>query len=148
MRFDTFTSLLVLAGQTSAGILDGLSKNLCVEATTMTNAVTVTVEAMHQTTLTATYTVTNTPSCAATQCPLSSNTAACLSDEQTKWIVDSFKTILSHPDRSVAKSTADELIADEFLETSDSINSLSGLPVSRIPILYKKRPIGGISRLT
>jgi hypothetical protein len=132
MRFDTFTSLLVLAGQTSAGILDGFPKNLCTEAATVTNVATITVEAMHQTTVTATYTVTNTPSCVAAQYPppSSSNTAACLSDEQTKWIVDSFKIILSHPDRNVAKSTAIELIADEFLETSDSINSLSGLPVS------------------
>lgn len=132
MRFDTFTSLLVLAGTTSAGILDGFPKNFCTEATTVTNFATITVEAMHQTTVTTTYTVTSTPSCAGAQYPASSNTAACLSDEQTKWIVDSFKTILSHPDRSVAKSTANGLIADEFLETSDSINSLSGLPVSLI----------------
>lgn len=158
MRSDTVSSLLsllALAGMSSAGILpdgflSGGPKNLCAEAATATT--TVTVEALRKTTVTATttYTVSSMPTCSAVSVPApvvqsfspsgntgntNSNAATCLSDEQAKWIVDSFKTILTHPDRSVAKSTAVEVIADEFLETSDSVNSLNDIPVSPFTIL-------------
>ena len=160
MRTDRVSSLLIsllaLAGVSSAGILpDGFlpaaggPKNPCSEVATATT--TVTVEAIRQTvTATTTYTVSSVATCSAVGVPapvvtgnylndnggnagntnVDVNVANCLSDEQAKSIVDAFKKILTSPDRSVAKSTADQIIADEFLETSDSVNSLNGLPVS------------------
>ncbi|OAP56296.1 hypothetical protein AYL99_09475 [Fonsecaea erecta] len=50
----------------------------------------------------------------------------CLSDAQATDIVSAWKTILTSPDRASASAAAQALIADEYLETSDSINSLAG----------------------
>ena len=56
--------------------------------------------------------------------------AACLSDDQATNVVTSWRDVLTQTDRSIANATAQELIADEFLGTSDSINALAGISVS------------------
>lgn len=55
----------------------------------------------------------------------------CMSDAQAAFIVKTFKSILMNPDRNAAVQTANTLIADNYVETSDSINVLAGYPVSR-----------------
>lgn len=56
----------------------------------------------------------------------------CLSDQQAAFIVKTFKSILTNPDRKGAIATANIIIADKYVETSDSINVLAGYPVSFI----------------
>ncbi|KIW87055.1 uncharacterized protein Z519_12352 [Cladophialophora bantiana CBS 173.52] len=70
-------------------------------------------------------TVTGTPSLPVAT-PAALAAAGCLSDAQATSIVSAWKTILTSPDRASASATAQTLIADEFLETSDAINSLAG----------------------
>lgn len=54
---------------------------------------------------------------------------ACLDDSQASFIVDKFRSILTNPDREAAGKTAQDLIAETYLEESDSINILAGYPV-------------------
>lgn len=53
----------------------------------------------------------------------------CLTDQQAQFIVNAFKTILTAQDRQVANATAQTLIADGYVEESDSINILAGYPL-------------------
>ena len=118
---------LLLASTTSAtslGLL-GRANRLCpaiLDTITVTSTVSVAAP---------TVTVTATPSTLLDT--VATPLAACLSDEQATDIVISWKTILTQTDRSVANETAQKLIANEFLGTSNSINSLSGLEVSTLP---------------
>lgn len=54
----------------------------------------------------------------------------CLSDQQSSFIVQTFKSILTNPNRKAAVDTATGLLAVDYKETSDSINVLAGQPVS------------------
>lgn len=54
----------------------------------------------------------------------------CLTDAQATYLVESFKNILSNPNRTAAAATAQVIISDDYIEVSDSINSLAGYPVS------------------
>lgn len=55
---------------------------------------------------------------------------SCLSDAQAAWIIQNFKSILTNPDRNAAAQTANKLLDNSYVETSDSINVLAGDPVS------------------
>ena len=54
----------------------------------------------------------------------------CLTDAQANYLVQSFKQILSDPNRTAIVAIAEEIIATDYVEISDSINSLAGYPVS------------------
>ena len=54
----------------------------------------------------------------------------CLGDAQATNIVDALMDILIEPDRTKVGSMAEELIAEEFMEMSGSVNSLTGQDVS------------------
>lgn len=54
----------------------------------------------------------------------------CLSDSQAAFVVKQFKSILTNPDRKAAIATANVMLSDNYVETSDSINVLAGYPVS------------------
>ena len=54
----------------------------------------------------------------------------CLNDEQANFIVAAFQSILTNPNRQSANVTAQTLVADNYVETSDSINTLAGYPAS------------------
>lgn len=65
----------------------------------------------------------------------------CLNDAQAAFIIKTFKSILTNPDRKAAVATANTIIDTRFTETSDSINVLAGNPVSRSsPHLLYSRP--------
>jgi hypothetical protein len=53
----------------------------------------------------------------------------CLSDQQATFLVNTFATMLSNPDRSATQAMGNVLIADGYTETSDSINILAGFPL-------------------
>ena len=134
MRVNTIHSLLALVTGSSAGYMDW-PKNLCAPTTVTSvdlatvTAINMAAESVEQTTLVSTVTITDTPT-VQVQAALPCVATTCLSDDQAKSIVSSFKTILTSSNRSIAHDTAQTLIADEILETSDSINSLAGLRVS------------------
>ncbi|KIW70331.1 hypothetical protein PV04_02610 [Phialophora macrospora] len=112
---------LFLASSTSAASLGLLGRAnrlspAVVDTVAVTATVTITLPAV---------TVTVTPTLPLTSSVLS--VGACLSDTQATSIVSIWKTILTDPDRNAAGSTAQRLITDEFLGTSDSINSLAGI---------------------
>jgi hypothetical protein len=120
----------LLASGTSATFLDllGRANRLC---PAVVDTITVSLPAV---------TVTVTSSLPLSTLP--TGTRPCLSDAQATNIVNSWKAIIMHSDRDAAKTTAEKLIADEFLLTGDSINSLAGIAVSVIslsslaPLLY------------
>ena len=138
----TATVLLVfLSSLSSAAYLDALKASLCTDvaaaAVTLTVAATVTVTVSvdaDPTTTTVTNVETTTLTTAAAGAvaapSISTAPAGCLTNSQAKTIVASFETILSATDRAVALLAAQSLIADEFVETSDSMNSLTGSLVS------------------
>lgn len=133
------TLTLTLTGMTSAAYLDILISSLCtdvgVTVTVGADPLTTTVTKVETTTLAATtitkaYTETVAAAGAAAAAATSTaSPAGCLTSGQAKEIVGSFKTILSAADRGLALATAQWLIAEEFIETSDSLNSLAGLIV-------------------
>lgn len=53
----------------------------------------------------------------------------CLSDQQATFLVNTFKGMLTNTDRNGANKTAQILLAEGFVEESDSINILAGYPV-------------------
>lgn len=59
----------------------------------------------------------------------------CLNDQQSNFIVQSFKSILTNPDRKAAVATANGLLAVNYKETSDSINVLAGQPQGGVSFL-------------
>jgi len=63
-----------------------------------------------------------------TTCPHPS----CLSDAQATAAVNSFMYLLANPAASNFISKANDLLCDKFNDTSDSINSLAGIPVREI----------------
>jgi len=114
----------LLASTTSATYLGllGRANRLCpavIDTIAVTSTLSITVPAV---------TVTVTP--ALPIATLSIPSLTCLSDAQATSIVDSWKTIITHTDRNAANATAQKLIAEEFLGTSDSISSLAGSSVS------------------
>ena len=132
MWISTLVAGASLASVTSAsylGLLDRATR-LCpavVDTITVTVTVSVSVPAV---------TVTATPSVILD--PTSSSRIACLSDAKATGIVSSWKTILTDTDHDVVESTAQELIADSFQGTSDSINSLAGIAVSPlVPLSFQ-----------
>jgi hypothetical protein len=54
----------------------------------------------------------------------------CLSRDDASSIVADFIAILEHTDIDAANATAQNLLAENFVEASDSILTLSGRPVS------------------
>jgi hypothetical protein len=56
--------------------------------------------------------------------------STCLTQSDADDIVSRFLTVMLHFDMAKANATAQELFADDFSETSDSINTLGGNPVS------------------
>ena len=62
----------------------------------------------------------------------------CLYPAAATSLVSSFKSVLTNPDRQAANATAQIIIADNFTETSDSIDTLAGYPV-RTSTLHSKR---------
>jgi hypothetical protein len=54
----------------------------------------------------------------------------CLSDSQSRTIVDTFNYLLANPKASDFNSTVNALLADDYSEWSDSINFIIHLPVS------------------
>lgn len=55
----------------------------------------------------------------------------CLLPFQATNIVNAFNYLLANPKAANFKATANALFADNFVDTSDSINQLAGNPVSR-----------------
>ncbi|KIY02338.1 uncharacterized protein Z520_02476 [Fonsecaea multimorphosa CBS 102226] len=114
-------AVLLLASGSSAAFLDLLVRatKLCpavVDSITATSTLSVIVPPI---------TVTVTPSLPLAT-PSALTATGCLSDAQATNIVSAWKTILTSPDRTSEGATAQTLIADEYLENSDSINSLAG----------------------
>lgn len=130
---------LTLTGMTWAAYLDILISSLCTDVgatvTVGADPLTTTVTKVETTTLAATtITKAYTETVAAAGAAAATSTASpagCLTSGQAREIVGSFKTILSAADRGLALATAQSLIAEEFIETSDSLNSLAGLMVRR-----------------
>ena len=56
--------------------------------------------------------------------------STCLSDDDAQAVIDAFHDILTNPDRQAANATAQQVIDTNYQESSDSINSLAGYPVS------------------
>jgi hypothetical protein len=54
----------------------------------------------------------------------------CLSDSQSRQIVDTFNYLLANPKASDFNSTVNALLADDYSEWSDSINFIIRIPVS------------------
>lgn len=54
----------------------------------------------------------------------------CLSDSQSRQIVDTFNYLLANPKASDFNSTVNALLADDYSEWSDSINFIIHIPVS------------------
>jgi hypothetical protein len=54
----------------------------------------------------------------------------CLSDSQSRQIVDTFNYLLANPNASDFNATVDALLADDYSEWSDSINFIIHIPVS------------------
>ncbi|KAK4212149.1 hypothetical protein QBC37DRAFT_197618 [Rhypophila decipiens] len=69
----------------------------------------------------------------------------CLEDKQANFIVEKFKSILTNPDRSAAKATAEALIAQVYVEESDSINILAGYTLGGPSFTSKKNFIDGVA---
>ena len=56
--------------------------------------------------------------------------SSCLSGPQATSIVTRFESLLTGPQAPSSNATASELLAENFTDTSDSIDSLAGYPVS------------------
>ncbi|KIW81339.1 hypothetical protein Z517_04364 [Fonsecaea pedrosoi CBS 271.37] len=129
----------LLLSSASASFLDllGRANRLCpmiVDTVTTTSTVSALIPPI---------TITATPSLAFAA---SSDVLAtgCLSDAQATNIVTSWKTILTSSDRGDASAIAQALIADEYLETSDSINSLAGNSLGNATISGKDSFIAAV----
>lgn len=68
----------------------------------------------------------------------------CLSDSQAGQIVNAFESILTNPNRQQANKTAQALIANNYQEISDSINSLAGFPLGSVTFNGKTAFINGV----
>lgn len=53
----------------------------------------------------------------------------CLTDQQATFIVNAYMNILTNPNRQAANATAQTLVTNNYVETSDSINMLAGYPL-------------------
>lgn len=49
----------------------------------------------------------------------------CLSDQQANWVVQQYKSILTNNNRAAAVQTANQLLDNNYQETSDSIVSIA-----------------------
>jgi hypothetical protein len=72
-----------------------------------------------------------------TACPHPS----CLSDAQATAAVNSFMYLLANPAASNFISKANDLLCDKFNDTSDSINSLAGIPVREVCNRCGEKPL-------
>jgi len=68
----------------------------------------------------------------------------CLSQSEAESIVSQYSSLLSHSDPTTANATAQALLADDYVEISDSILSLEGLPLGSATFVGKQVYIGGI----
>ena len=68
----------------------------------------------------------------------------CMNDWQAQQVVSGFMNILTNPNRQAANATAQTLIADNYEEISDSINSLAGYPLGSITFNGKQAFINGV----
>ena len=59
-----------------------------------------------------------------------SSNSTCLDQRAADDIVAKFITVLEHVDIQAANDTVQDLLSTTFFETSDSINTLQGSPVS------------------
>ena len=59
-----------------------------------------------------------------------SSNSTCLQQSDADGIVAKFITVMQHTDIEAANATVQDLLSDSFFETSDSINSIAGQPVS------------------
>ena len=59
-----------------------------------------------------------------------SSNSSCLQQSDAEKIVNTFITVMEHIDMKAANETVQDLLSDSFFETSDSINTLAGDPVS------------------
>ena len=65
---------------------------------------------------------------------------SCLTQGQAQYLVDQFKIILGSANKTEVVEVATAVIADGYVETSDSINSLAGYPVSFLLMLAPATP--------
>jgi hypothetical protein len=72
-----------------------------------------------------------------------SNNSTCVQQSDAQAIVDRFMSVMQHRDVVAANETVQALLTDDFTETSDSINTLSGQTVSSL-----EGPAGSINALT
>jgi len=68
----------------------------------------------------------------------------CLTDDQAATVYNGFMDILTNPDRQAANATAQVLIAENYNETSDSINILAGFPLGSVTFAGKTEFIDGV----
>jgi hypothetical protein len=61
----------------------------------------------------------------------------CLSQDDTNQILGDFIAVLGHTDIDAANETAQVLLADGFVEISDSVLALRGRPVNQIHLTFK-----------
>lgn len=69
----------------------------------------------------------------------------CLSDQQAAFVVKQYKSILTNPDRKAAATTAQTLVDNNYVETSDSINVLAGYPEGGASFNGKQAFIDGVA---
>jgi hypothetical protein len=60
--------------------------------------------------------------------------ASCMSDAQANVIAGAFKSMLTNPNRLEVQALAGDLLADEFMGQSVSVNSIAGKDVSDDPV--------------
>lgn len=54
----------------------------------------------------------------------------CLNDADVKTLLDGYTYLLEYPQGADFNATANKILSDSFFVSSDSINSLAGIPVS------------------
>lgn len=65
------------------------------------------------------------------------NGANCLNDAEVKTLLDGYTYLLEYPQGADFNATANKILSDSFFVSSDSINSLAGIPVSNLQPISK-----------
>jgi len=68
----------------------------------------------------------------------------CLTDSQANFIAAQFQSILTNPNRQGANVTAQTLVTTNYVETSDSINTLAGYPLGGSTFVGRTGFINGV----